>query len=207
MDDGNPLMQGMDIAIEDSLIVSIGKGLVFHDARVIDAKGKLVMPGLINGHCHVPMTLLRNYADDMDLQTWLFKHIFPAEDRLAGEDVRIGSLIGIMEMLATGTTCFADMYYFMDDIAEAVAASGIRAQLSRGQTCSDSGDDFSHQKAMGEAIDFVKKWNGAANGRITAAMDPMPSIPAPPTISGLLPGRLRSWRFPFISMLMKQGLT
>ncbi len=172
MDDGNPLMQGMDIAIEDSLIVSIGKGLVFHDARVIDAKGKLVMPGLINGHCHVPMTLLRNYADDMDLQTWLFKHIFPAEDRLAGEDVRIGSLIGIMEMLATGTTCFADMYYFMDDIAEAVAASGIRAQLSRGQTCSDSGDDFSHQKAMGEAIDFVKKWNGAANGRITAAMAP-----------------------------------
>lgn len=172
MDDGNTLMQGVDIAIEDSYIVSIGQGLTFHDARVINAKGKLVMPGLINGHCHVPMTLLRNYADDMDLQTWLFKHIFPAEDRLAGEDVHIGSLIGIMEMLATGTTCFADMYDFMDDIAEAVEASGIRAQLSRGQICGDSGEDFSQEKRMREAIGFVKKWNGAANGRITAAMAP-----------------------------------
>jgi 5-methylthioadenosine/S-adenosylhomocysteine deaminase len=117
-------------------------------AKIIDATGKLLMPGLINGHSHVPMTILRNYADDMNLQTWLFDHIFPAEDKLSGNDIHWGSLLGIMEMLASGTTSFIDMYFFMDDIAAAVEQSGIRAQLSRGMTGQDKGPDFSLDKSL-----------------------------------------------------------
>lgn len=174
MNDRNEILEHTDVVIDNGVIAEIGPDLAgtADHSHIIDGSGKLVMPGLINGHCHVPMTLLRNYADDMDLQTWLFDHIFPVEDRLSDEDVYWGSLLGIMEMLSTGTTCFADMYYFMDSIASAVESSGIRAQLSRGQTCMDEGPDFSQNKAMIESVDFVKKWNGAAEGRITAAMAP-----------------------------------
>ena len=174
MNDQNEVLEHVDVVIENGTITKIGSDIskTSEDAHIIDGSGKLVMPGLINGHCHVPMTLLRNYADDMDLQTWLFDHIFPVEDRLNGDDVYWGSLLGIMEMLSTGTTCFADMYDHMDDIASAVELSGIRAQLSRGQTSNNAGPDFSEDRAMKESVDFVKKWNGAAEGRITAAMAP-----------------------------------
>ena len=174
MNDQNEVLEHVDVVIENGTITKIGSDIskTSEDAHIIDGSGKLVMPGLINGHCHVPMTLLRNYADDMDLQTWLFDHIFPVEDRLNGDDVYWGSLLGIREMLSTGTTCFADMYDHMDDIASAVELSGIRAQLSRGQTSNNAGPDFSEDRAMKESVDFVKKWNGAAEGRITAAMAP-----------------------------------
>jgi len=174
MNTDDEVLEHVDVVIRDGVIGKIGPNLAetVPDAQIIDGSGKLVMPGLINGHCHVPMTLLRNYADDMDLQTWLFDHIFPVEDRLNEEDVYWGSLLGIMEMLATGTTCFADMYYHMDGIASAVESSGIRAQLSRGQTCLDTGSDFSQNRAMQESVAFIKKWDGAAEGRITTAMAP-----------------------------------
>ena len=174
MNDRNEILERTDVVIENGIIAKIGPkaGETADNANIIDGSGKLVMPGLINCHCHVPMTLLRNYADDMDLQTWLFDHIFPVEDRLNEDDVYWGTLLGIMEMLSTGTTCFADMYYFMDSIASAVESSGIRAQLSRGQTCNEPGPDFSGNQAMKESEEFVRKWNGAADGRITAAMAP-----------------------------------
>ena len=174
MNDENEIIKNTDVMIEDGTISRIGSGLAsyFDHVCIIDGKGKLLMPGLINGHCHVPMTLLRNFADDMDLETWLFDHIFPAENKLTAEDIHWGALVGIMEMLATGTTCFADMYDFMDVIASAVESSGIRAQLTRGQICGDTGIDFSDNKAMRESVEFIKEWHGAAGGRITAAMGP-----------------------------------
>ncbi|MGI6084538.1 MAG: amidohydrolase [Acetivibrionales bacterium] len=163
-----------DVLVENGIISAVGNlnNEQKHNAKIIDASGKLLMPGLINGHCHVPMTLLRNYADDMNLQTWLFEHIFPAEEKLVGEDIYYGSLLGIMELLASGTTCFVDMYDHMDDLAQAVEESGIRAQLSRGMINTDDGSDFSNDARLNETIDFYKKWNGAANGRITGAFAP-----------------------------------
>jgi len=173
MNEQNEILNDADVLVKDGIIAKVGRNIAYTgNAEVIDGQGKLLMPGLINCHCHVPMTVLRSYADDMELQTWLFNHIFPVEARLTEDDVYWGSMLGIMEMLATGTTCFADMYYFLDGIASAVERSGIRAQLSRGQTCNDPGPDFSENQAMKESIDFVKKWNGAAGGRITAAMAP-----------------------------------
>ena len=174
MNQGMDILKSGDVLVENDRITAVGK-LSCEQAKnsvVIDASGKLLMPGLINGHCHVPMTLLRSFADDTNLQTWLFEHIFPTEEKLTGEDVYWASLLGIMEMASSGITCFADMYFYMDDIAKAVDQSGIRAQLSRGVTCSLEGSDFSDNKGFNESIDFYRNWNGAANGRITAAFAP-----------------------------------
>ena len=175
MNEGLDVLESCHVLVESDRIKAMGSSLspeLTEGAQIIDAEGKLLMPGLINGHSHVPMTLLRNFADDMNLQTWLFDHIFPAEGKLTGEDVHWGTQLGIMEMLATGTTCFIDMYFFMDDIARAAELSGIRAQLSRGMTGQDKGPDFSENKSLNESIEFYKKWNGAAGGRITGAFAP-----------------------------------
>ncbi len=168
------VLKSWDVLVENDRIRAMGNISPEQkdNAVIIDAAGKLLMPGLINSHSHVPMTLLRNYADDMDLQTWLFKHIFPAEDKLTGPDVYWGTFLGIMEMLASGTTCFFDMYYFMDDMCRAVEQAGIRAQLSRGITSMDEGPDFSGLKSLNESKEFYQSWNGAADGRITGAFAP-----------------------------------
>lgn len=168
------LLKSCDVLVENDRIRAIGKmnPEQMSNAVTIDATGKLLMPGLINCHSHVPMTLLRNYADDMDLQTWLFKYIFPAEDKLTGADIYWGTLLGVMEMLASGTTCFFDMYFYMDDMCRAVEQSGIRAQLSRGITSMEEGTDLSGLKSLNESIEFYRNWNGAADGRITGAFAP-----------------------------------
>ncbi|MGI6622623.1 MAG: amidohydrolase [Clostridiaceae bacterium] len=174
MDQNMEILRSCDVLIDNGIISAVGKldAEQKQNASVINASGKLLMPGLINGHCHVPMTLMRNFADDMDLQTWLFNYIFPAEEKLTSEDIYWGALLGIMEMVATGTTCFIDMYDHMNDLVRAAEESGIRAQLSRGVTNFEDGSDFSEHKGLNEAIDFYRQWNGAANGRITGAFAP-----------------------------------
>lgn len=100
-------------------------------ARVINGKGKLIMPGLINLHTHVPMTLFRGYADDLPLHEWLYDYIFPIEAAfITPRNVRYGSILAVAEMLRSGTTTFNDMYYYVDDIAEVVDKTGIRGVLS-----------------------------------------------------------------------------
>lgn len=174
MDNNTEILKSCDVLVEDDIISALGSldNELTQNVRIIDASGKLLMPGLINGHCHIPMTLLRNYADDMNLQTWLFENIFPVEERLQGEDIYYGTLLGIMELVASGTTCFVDMYDHMNDLAQAVEESGIRAQLSRGMINTGDGTDFSDDVRLKETIDFYKRWNGAANGRITGAFAP-----------------------------------
>lgn len=168
------VLENLDVLVENDRIKALGpiKPEECENTVVIDCTNKILMPGLINGHTHVPMTILRNYADDMNLQTWLFDYIFPAEDKLTDEDVYWGTLLGIMEMLSTGTTCFIDMYFYMNHMAKAVEESGIRAQLSRGMTSNEKGPDFSQNKSLNECIDFYLKWNGAAEGRIMGAFAP-----------------------------------
>ncbi len=102
--------------------------------QVIDGTGMVAMPGLINAHTHTAMTLLRSYADDMNLQDWLFQKIFPFEDTLTPEMVYEGSVRGIQEMLSTGTTCFHDMYFFQEETAKAAEELGMRGVLCEGIT-------------------------------------------------------------------------
>lgn len=103
--------------------------------KVIDAKQNVLMPGLINCHTHIPMVALRGFADDYNLQTWLNEYIFKAEAKLDAKCIGIASRLAIYEMLSTGTTCFNDMYFNIDTIANEVLNLGIKANLVNGSLC------------------------------------------------------------------------
>lgn len=174
--DGQPeIIENGLIAIKGQEIFYIGKDTIpqdFSASNVIDAKGNIVMPGLINAHTHAAMSLLRNYADDVPLEKWLFEKIFPVEDKLNGEYVYWGSMLSIIEMIKSGTTCFADMYFFMEEVARAVEETGIRANLSRGMMTNTEGYDFLNCERTTETIALYKNWNNKADGRIKVYVAP-----------------------------------
>lgn len=124
------------IIITGNTITDIGNNDIlqkYKPARTIDVQGKLVMPGLVNCHTHAAMTMFRGMADDMPLETWLNDHIFPSEAKhVNAGSVELGTRLAVAEMLRSGTTCFADMYYYEDTVAEVCQELGIRAQLSEG---------------------------------------------------------------------------
>jgi 5-methylthioadenosine/S-adenosylhomocysteine deaminase len=169
-----------NIAIEGSTIVFIGPSKNMPHGweadREISAKGMVAMPGFVNSHTHAAMTLLRGYADDLPLMRWLEEKIWPLESRLQPDDVYWGAMLGIVEMLKGGTTAFADMYFWMDQVAEAVAESGIRACLSRGLIGVQANGD----EALRDSISFVKRWHGQANGRINVMLGPHAPYTCPP---------------------------
>ena len=165
------------IAIEGTKIMTIGDVPDGWQAdRIIDCTDMLAIPGLINAHTHAAMTLFRSYADDMLLMDWLKSKIWPAEANLTDEDVYWGTLLAIAEMLRSGTTAFADMYFFMSEAARAVEESGIRAVLSRGM----AGVAPSAEQALKESEDFYKKWHNGADGRITVMLGPHAPYTCPP---------------------------
>lgn len=121
------------IAVRGSSIVYVGhqEGADFDAKQTIDVENKIVIPGLINGHTHIPMTLLRGISDDMELMEWLTKYIWPAEGANVDSNfVYWGTLLGCLEMIETGTTTFVDMYFFEGDIARATKECGLRAILA-----------------------------------------------------------------------------
>lgn len=141
----------------------------FEAHKVIDCGRNLLMPGLVNTHTHLPMTLFRSRADDLELSDWLQNHIWPMEDRYLNDDtVYWGSLLGLAEMIRGGTTCINDMYFFADSICEAAAQAGMRGLIGR---CVVTGDDEG-QSRIAESIDLFKKWDGAENGRIRCCFTP-----------------------------------
>ncbi len=133
--------------------------------RIIDGRGMVAMPGLINTHSHSPMTLMRGFAGDKVLEDWLFNSIIPTEKRLTPELVYWGSMLGIVEMLKSGTTCFADMYFMMDSIAQAVSETGIRANIAIGPISHPSAGEEEFDEAS--TVEFLNRWKGEANGRMT----------------------------------------
>jgi 5-methylthioadenosine/S-adenosylhomocysteine deaminase len=182
MDGTRRVIEDGAVAINQGLIVAIGKRSEVdgkYTAReTIDAPGKVIIPGLINTHTHIPMTLFRGLADDLDLQEWLTKYIFPAEAKNVTEDfVRVGTQLGLAEMIRGGTTTYCDMYYFEDAIADETAKAGVRGLL--GETVIDFpvADNKTNAEAMAYVEQFVKKWRG--NPLITAAIAPH----APYTVS------------------------
>jgi 5-methylthioadenosine/S-adenosylhomocysteine deaminase len=135
------------------------KGVIIK--QTIDAKGKLVLPGFINGHTHVPMTLFRGLHDDVTLDDWLRKYIFPAEAKNVTEDfVRWGTRLAAAEQIRSGVTTFADMYYFEDAVAEETKAAGMRGVL--GETFIDfpAPDNKSEAEMLAYTENFLKRWQG-----------------------------------------------
>jgi 5-methylthioadenosine/S-adenosylhomocysteine deaminase len=126
------VLRNQSLLIRDGKIEDIGKDLRGMADVQIDGEGKIVLPGLINTHTHLSMVLFRGYADDMQLQDWLQKKIWPLEGKLTGETCYQGALLGCAEMILSGTTTFMDMYFHMEDVARAVDESGLRAFLSYG---------------------------------------------------------------------------
>ncbi|RDZ43146.1 S-adenosylhomocysteine deaminase [Haloferax sp. Atlit-10N] len=153
---------------DEGTILDIGADL---DAdETLDAEGCLVTPGLVNAHCHVAMTLLRGYADDKPLDAWLREDIWPAEAALTPEDVRVGAELGLVEMIKSGTTAFADMYFHVPEVAAAVDEAGLRARLGHGVVTLGK-DDEDARTDIDESLDVAREFDGAADGRIrTAAM-------------------------------------
>src|SRR2546426_7956566 len=130
-------------------------------SQTIDAKNKLVLPGFINGHTHVPMTLFRGIHDDVTLNDWLYKYIFPAEAKNVTEEfVRWGARLAAAEQIRSGVTTFADMYYFEDAVAEETKAAGMRGVL--GETFIDfpAPDNKSNAAMLEYTEKFLKKWQG-----------------------------------------------
>lgn len=165
-----------DIFIKGSVIKKIGENLQEQADEIIDATGMVAMPGLINCHNHAAMALFRGYSDDLRLMDWLGKKIWPAEDKLTPQDVYWGSLLAIAEMIRSGTTTFADMYFLMEQVAKAVDEAGIRASLSRGLTYSANQGTAN----IDEAETFVEKFNNSSNGRITCMFGPHAPYTCPP---------------------------
>jgi len=170
MDDEQRVIPVGDIYVEDGLIKYVGKsGEVAYgeETKVIEGKGKVALPGLINAHTHAAMTLFRGYADDLALQEWLEMKIWPREAHLKPDDVYWGTLLAIAEMIRGGTTTFADMYFYADEVAHAVNDSGIRASLCGvllGILPTAAAD-------LKKAVSFVEKW-GSLGSRITTMFGP-----------------------------------
>lgn len=144
--------------------------------EVIDGHDMLALPGFVNTHNHVAMTVFRSYADDMQLMDWLEKKIWPAEAKLTDEVIYAQSLLGIAEMIRCGTTAYADMYDHMDQEARAVEEAGIRACLCRGSI----GIGPNAQAGLAENRQLFIDWNGKADGRITVMMGPHAPYTCPP---------------------------
>jgi 5-methylthioadenosine/S-adenosylhomocysteine deaminase len=137
----------------------------------LDAEGCLVMPGLVNAHCHAAMTLLRGYADDKPLDAWLQEDIWPAEGELTEGDVRAGAELALVEMIRSGTTAFADMYFHVPEIAEAVKDAGLRALLGHGVVTVGKDEGEAYRDNV-ESIDVARAYDGDADGRIKTAYMP-----------------------------------
>ncbi|MFB6155836.1 MAG: amidohydrolase [Haloferacaceae archaeon] len=150
-------------------VVAVGDGLAGDD--VLDASDGLVVPGLVNAHTHVSMTLLRGYADDKPLDAWLREDIWPVEAALTPGDIRVGAELGILEMIRSGTTTFADMYFEIGEVAGAVADAGVRARIGRGAVTVGKDEDAAVADVEGSVSDAVE-YDGAANGRVRTAVMP-----------------------------------
>ena len=175
MDATRRVLPDSAIAVQGDSIVAIDSTQkiesMYGSAKVIDARGALILPGLINAHTHMSMSLFRGLADDLALDDWLNKYIFPAESRFVTRDfVTWSTRLSLLEMLRGGTTTVADMYYFEDDVAEAMKAAGMRGVLGETLIGFPSPDSKTPADAIAYTRSFLKHWKG--DPLITPAVAP-----------------------------------
>ena len=176
MDADDAVIENGSVAIDDGLIIAIGTRDDIHAehsaAQTLGGDDRIVLPGLVNGHSHAAMTILRGVADDLALMDWLNNYIFPAEvEFVDAELVRIGTELACWEMIRGGTTTFVDMYYYPDTIAEVVDACGMRALISATVIDQRSPDAEGAADSIAKGTSFIERWHGR-NGRITPIFGP-----------------------------------
>jgi 5-methylthioadenosine/S-adenosylhomocysteine deaminase len=165
MNEARAVYEDCAVVVRGDTIVAVGPRseleAKYVASQTVDARGKLLLPGFINGHTHVPMTLFRGLHDDVTLNDWLYKYIFPAEAKNVNEEfVRWGTRLAAAEQIRGGVTTFADMYYFEDAVAEETKTAGMRGVL--GETFIDfpAPDNKSEAEMLGYTDKFLKKWQG-----------------------------------------------
>ncbi len=173
----NKVIPDVSILTRDDVIEYIGKEIPKDYDYEIDGREKLAMPGLVNAHTHLAMTLFRGFADDLPLKEWLETKIWPNEAKLKEEDVYWGSLLGALEMIKGGTIAFSDMYFYMDKVAEVVEISGLRANLSWGMIATLGDED----KRLETSLKFAERWHNSCNGRILVSLAPHAPYTCPPS--------------------------
>ena len=168
MDDEGHLYHDAYIAIKDGKITYIGTDAPQEQAeKVIDGRGMIAMPGLVNTHSHAAMSLMRGYADDYVLQEWLNDHVFPIEGKLVGDDVYWAMLWTQAEMLATGTIAYTDMYMHLPKMAEAAVDGGLYANISNGAMCfNPAGYCFDTDGVTGQNREVLERFHKVDNGRV-----------------------------------------
>jgi len=176
MTEPDPLLRNGAVAIAGDRIVAIDSRTVlvarYPEARRIPGEGRVVMPGLINGHAHSAMTLFRGMVDDLDLMTWLTEYVFPMEGRfVTPEFVRVGTQLACYEMIRGGTTTFVDMYFYPDDIAQVAIDCGLRAVVGAPAIDFPSPGFTGWDDSFAEAVAFVERWKGR-HPRIAPAFAP-----------------------------------
>lgn len=167
------LIEDGAIAVKDGKIAFVGKSASARGIRSetkLNAKGKVAIPGLINCHTHAPMTLFRGIAEDQPLDKWLKEAIWPLEAKLKPEDVYTGALLACVEMIKNGVTCFADMYFHENMVAEAVKNSGLRGVLAEGII--EAANSAVGEKMFHSSVEFAKKYDGYADDRVKAMLGP-----------------------------------
>ena len=170
---GKTFIEDGALAVKNDKIIFIGKSTSATSIRAetkINAKGKVAIPGLINCHTHVPMTLFRGIAEDQPLDIWLKETIWPLEAKLKSEDVHAGALLGCLEMIKSGTTCFADMYFHEEKVANAVKESGLRGVLAEGII--EAENKALDKRMFDRSVNFAKSFRGYANGRTSTMLGP-----------------------------------
>lgn len=188
---GAPVMECGRVLVGDGRVVGVeNDGLeepIPPGAEVIDAGGAVVLPGLINAHCHTAMTLFRGMADDLPLKEWLFERIFPAEARILDPDtVYWGALLGCAEMLASGTTCVIDGYFFQDSTAEAVLRSGIRGLIAQGVIDFSAPGVPDPADNLEEARSFIERWRGVSDRLVPGVFCHSPLTCSAETLAGAM---------------------
>src|SRR6267142_7141369 len=160
MDERFTVHAGGSIAIGGATILAVGDiDAEYEPIETIDCKGRIVMPGLVNAHTHVPMTLLRGLADDLRLDVWLMGYMMPVERAFVNpEFVTLGTKLGCAETIRSGTTCFADMYYFEEAVAEAAAAAGLSALCAQTALKFPTPYAASFEDSLARARNFITCW-------------------------------------------------
>lgn len=151
------------VAVKGDQIVSVGLEADlrknFSSPEVVDCGGNVLMPGLVNAHTHVPMVLLRGLADDLRLDVWLMGYMMPVEREFVSPDfVRLGTLLACSELIRTGVTCFADMYYFEEHVARATAEAGLRAVCSQTVLKFPAPDAQDYEESLAASREFIQRW-------------------------------------------------
>lgn len=166
MDEEERILKNAFVLVEGTNIAYVGEIRPEGTFEEIDCTGKVLLPGFVDAHSHVPMTLLRGYGGGADLQTWLTKYIFPVEDKLDGRAVSAGTKLALAELIAAGVTTFADMYMFCDEIIEATLEAGLSANIARGTTFFGETFDPETHEGFLDTKRLVEKWHGYHKGQI-----------------------------------------